>query len=395
VSGSEEKDGPRPDSAFARPSEAAVLARIERGSAALPDNAGAPAAAARPGRGWWRRLRRVVVNSGEHLRTLRDLTRTRKQLEEMRGRADVAQIDSGPDRLRALSGQIQALRKQDDMLAADQAQAVRTMEERIVAAEAASEEGHARLAREIARLGQAVALERQSYLAISALLADPAEPRPRADVPADPFLDVFYRELEDRFRGSRAEILDRLREYLPHLAFLKEIDPGQRAIVDLGCGRGEWLEMLRAEGLPGVGVDLNPAQAAAASELGLSVEVADFMDWLGRRADRSVDLVTLFLREVLRVLKPDGALLMETPNPESLIVTAHTFWYDPTHVRPYPRELVSLLLQSLTFDRIEPLLLHVDPRNRLLRDHGVDEHVAGLIFGPLDYAILCRRPRER
>ena len=283
----------------------------------------------------------------------------------------------------------------------------------------AAEASFRRAAQEMVRLHGVMDAQRRSYVEMTRQLArlpSPAEdfavsPSDKAAnkvTPAanDPFLDIFYREFEDRYRGSREEILDRLREYVGHIAFLKEGNVETQQIIDLGCGRGEWLEVLREQGLEAIGVDTNEAQAEAARTLGLHVEIDDALSYLSRQKERSVDFISAFhliehlefpvlthlLKECLRVLKPEGRLLLETPNPQSLIVGAYKFWFDPTHVRPYPPELIGQLLESLGFRQIDVLLLHPDGRNFEYRElHGLAEPIANLLVGPLDYAILCRR----
>ena len=86
--------------------------------------------------------------------------------------------------------------------------------------------------------------------------------------------DAFYVAFEDQFRGSRAEIKKRTRVYLP---YLKEARAGtaQMPILDLGCGRGEWLELLRHEKLKSRGIDLNTFMVEDCVGRGLAVEQAD------------------------------------------------------------------------------------------------------------------------
>lgn len=374
----------RPETVFAKPSRGAVLAWLEH-EFEIPRNEPDPTytetlMAA------FRRLPMKLTSLPEHLRTLRHLTRSRMALLDLTGR-----FSSQTEALNALTAENRALR------------------EAVSALESTLESMGNRMMRELARLDQTISIQRRSYADITSRLARLSTSHGQQDasgqVPvSDPFLDVFYREFEDRYRGSREEILLRLQGHLPHVSTLK--DRKNPRIVDLGCGRGEWLELLREEGLPALGVDSNEFQAAAAKELGLDVEIADAIGWLSLQKDRSIDFLSAFhviehlefpvvvrlLKEAVRVLKPGGGLLLETPNPETLVVSASTFWLDPTHVRPYMPETMSTLLEALSFHDIEILRLQPHPYNHAGRDfHGLEQPAADLLYGARDYAIICRR----
>ncbi|MDX5935070.1 methyltransferase domain-containing protein [Acidithiobacillus thiooxidans] len=167
----------------------------------------------------------------------------------------------------------------------------------------------------------------------------------------------FYRAFEDRYRGSRALIKSRVKVYLPFLYPLKALYP-DTPVLDLGCGRGEWLELLGEEGFTAYGVDQDAGMLSACTELGLSVEQGDALEALRNLPDASQMVVSGFhiaehvpfpilyemVRETLRVLKPAGLLILETPNAENLVVGSSSFYLDPTHQRP----LLPLLLSFLT-----------------------------------------------
>lgn len=343
------------------------------------------------------------LNLKEHLRTLRDLTRSRLQLRELSGRgasqaSNLSTLMHDVSQLKTTTSELQENTRRNQENA-------RRNQEKL-------EEMLGRMTREVVRLNMMVDAQRRSYAEMTRQITQVSQDTGsksihKLDVNDDPFLDIFYREFEDRYRGSREEILERLREYVGHVAFLKDTDQKKRRIVDLGCGRGEWLEVLREEGLEAIGVDLNQAQAESARALGFEIEIENALDWLARQKDRSIDFISAFhliehlefpvlvrlFKEALRVLKPGGGLLIETPNPESLIVGAYKFWFDPTHIRPYPPELITHLLESLSFKKIELLRLHPDGRNLEYRQlYGLAGPIADLIAGPLDYAVLCRRP---
>lgn len=165
-----------------------------------------------------------------------------------------------------------------------------------------------------------------------------------------------YSEFEAYFRGSREEVLRKQGSYLPFIQQLA-IDH-DHPVLDLACGRGEWLELLRENGIPAEGVELNHEFAAHCKGNGLIVEEADLFDFFSRAEGKTYMLITgfhiiehlsfeqqqKFLAKALERLAPGGALLLETPNPENTSVGCCNFYLDPTHVRPLP----PLLLQFLT-----------------------------------------------
>jgi O-antigen chain-terminating methyltransferase len=159
----------------------------------------------------------------------------------------------------------------------------------------------------------------------------------------------FYRAFEDRFRGSAPVIESRLAVYLP---FVRPVADAHRGatLTDLGCGRGEWLALLERAGIDASGVDKDETMLAACREQGLKVECADAIDYLKRLPDASQLAVSAFhfvehlpfdslhavAREAMRVLRPGGLIILETPNPESLIVSSTDFYNDPSHRQPLP-----------------------------------------------------------
>lgn len=210
----------------------------------------------------------------------------------------------------------------------------------------------------------------------------------------------FYRAFEDRYRGSRELITERLRVYLPFIEGLKAALPGMGG-VDLGCGRGEWLELLASEGFGCRGVDLDKDMLAACVERGLAAEHGDAIVWLQAQADASLALVSAFhlvehlpfdalhtiVAEAKRVLVPGGLIILETPNPENLAVGTELFYLDPTHVRPVPSALLAFLLEYHGFARVRVLRLQHDPALLSAKWLGARELVEGV--SP-DYAVISQ-----
>ena len=182
---------------------------------------------------------------------------------------------------------------------------------------------------------------------------------------ADHLLDAMYVGFEDDFRGVRAEIKQRLSAYLPLLP--TGVGSSFAPAVDLGCGRGEWLELLKDHDLTATGVDLNRVMAESCRERGLAVIEADALTYLREQPEGSLGLITGFhiiehlpLRtlialfdEALRVLKPGGMVIFETPNPENLVVGACNFYMDPTHRNPMPPAMTQFLIEARGFVRVE------------------------------------------
>lgn len=178
--------------------------------------------------------------------------------------------------------------------------------------------------------------------------------------------DQLYITFEDQFRGDREEIKDRLRFYLP---FIAQARAGlqDRPIVDLGSGRGEWLEILRSENLSAKGVDTNRVMVEQAQGIGLDTVFNDAISFLEGLPDSSVGGITGFhivehlafdklqrlLEESLRVLKSGGIIILETPNPKNLIVGACNFYADPTHRNPVHPDTLKFLAEIKGFTRVE------------------------------------------
>jgi O-antigen chain-terminating methyltransferase len=217
------------------------------------------------------------------------------------------------------------------------------------------------------------------------------------DLP-DPRLEQLYVALEDRFRGAREEIKERFRVYLPYVQ-------GRAPVIDLGCGRGEWLELLRDNGNEARGVDGNSIQVEQCRARGLDVTEQDVFAYLKNMPDASVGAITGFhiiehfpfrvlmdlLNEVMRVLRPGGIAIFETPNPENIVVGANYFYLDPTHRHPLPTELMEFLFKNHGFEEVELLPLHPWHSGRVAGEGELAERFNGYFYGPMDYAIMGRK----
>ena len=189
-------------------------------------------------------------------------------------------------------------------------------------------------------------------------------------------LDAMYASFEDRFRGTREDIRQRQSIYLPYIRKAKA-GTAKTPVIDLGCGRGEWLELLQDEGLTARGAELNRVFIKKCRKMKLDVVEQDAVTYLRSLKRNSVGAVTAFhliehlplktlialIDEALRVLRPGGIVVFETPNPENLQVGACNFYSDPTHRNPLPPMLVEALVELRGFTR--PLIVRRDQEDRL------------------------------
>jgi len=183
--------------------------------------------------------------------------------------------------------------------------------------------------------------------------------------------DALYLNFEERFRGPEAEIKDRLRVYLPYVQQAGE-RTGAAPVLDVGCGRGEWLGLLKENNITAKGLDFNDVMVNKCRDAGLAVVRSDAVAYLRGLESESLGMITGFhivehlpfttmmalLDESLRVLKPGGMVIFETPNPENIMVGACSFYTDPSHINPIPPATLSFLVEDRGYVNIEVLRLH-------------------------------------
>lgn len=227
--------------------------------------------------------------------------------------------------------------------------------------------------------------------------------------------DAAYLSFENRVRGGEQEIRRRIRFHLPQL---REAAP----VLDLGCGRGEALALLQEQGIECRGVDSSAAMVRRCSRQGLQVVQAGLLEALASTAPGSLGGVVSFhviehlppksidrlVHLAHAALRPGGLLLLETPNPLSVAVTAGSFWLDPTHVRPVHPEMLRACYESAGFADIEQFFLHPHPEEERLPEIPLDgldgqtreladrlnrlrDELDDLLFGCRDYALIGRR----
>ncbi|HEX2063353.1 MAG TPA: methyltransferase domain-containing protein [Acidimicrobiales bacterium] len=214
---------------------------------------------------------------------------------------------------------------------------------------------------------------------------------------------------EEEFRGTREVLRERYRDLAGQLA-------GCSPVIDVGCGRGEFLELLDHDGVEAYGVEIDPVLVEAARRSGLDVRLEDGVHALARLDDGSLGGVALIQvvehltpQEVVEVvsllagkLRAGGRAVVETVNPQSLYVFAHSFYLDPTHVAPVHPAYLAFLFREAGFSDVSIDWRSPPPGSDVLEEvdgdgdlgKAVNEHVRRLnrlLFGPQDYAVIATR----
>lgn len=277
-----------------------------------------------------------------------------------------------------------------------------------------SEASDARLATDLQKALDVLARQQRDVAALTRSVSGPVPLGPLDPAPAMTAVSP-YRMFGELERGTREQVAARVAQYVPLFA-------GAEPVVDLGCGRGEFLELATEAGLAVYGVDDDAEAVVACHALGLKAEQEDVLDHLARLEDASVgglmcthlvehlpaDRLWPFFDEVFRVLAPGGTAVVETPNPSTLVTHLASFWRDPTHVRPVPAPAVWFAARRAGLMVADTLYGH-HPEERLERSglahaengevrtlarhyDAVVERLNDLLLGPQDYAVVLRKP---
>ena len=174
---------------------------------------------------------------------------------------------------------------------------------------------------------------------------------------------LLYKEFEDIFRGDYREIKTSLEIYLPFIKNLK-IDNSNIEILDIGSGRGEWIELLKENGFNVKGIDINKNMIQECKKRKLNVIEGDALEYIKNIPNNSLSVITGFhiiehfnnfnlvlelFYESYRVLKRGGIVIFETPNTRNILVGANDFYLDPTHNRPLHPFTMEFFLSKMGF----------------------------------------------
>jgi SAM-dependent methyltransferase len=272
-------------------------------------------------------------------------------------------------------------------------------------------------------LGQRLAMTEQRMLALKRELDGMGGVRPAGPPdarPAEPFggtVDsLTYLGFEDQFRGSQPAVRGRVADYVPIFAAASDV-------VDIGCGRGELLGLLRECGAKARGVDASPAMVELCRAAGLDVEQADAVGYLERQRDGSIGglaaiqvvehfapaYLTRFLETAYHKMRSGAPLVLETINPACWMAFFETYIRDITHARPLHPDTLQYLVQASGFtsvnvdyrqpvtdadrlDRVSPSAAGTDATAAIAA--AVNAHADKLnarLFSSMDYAVIARR----
>ena len=223
---------------------------------------------------------------------------------------------------------------------------------------------------------------------------------PTTSEPASPAagpMPFDYARFAEKFRGPEEYVKAGQKIYLPYFT-------GRHNVLDIGCGRGEFLESMRDAGVSAKGIDLSEESIALCRSKGLDAGRADLFEYLVNIPEASLD--GIFCSQVVEHLPPDrlpemiklcasrlernGVIAIETPNPECLAIFATHFYLDPTHQRPVPHPLLAFYLEEFGMGSIE--VRKLSPAGETMSGlASLPEDFREAFFGGLDYAILAKK----
>ena len=252
-------------------------------------------------------------------------------------------------------------------------------------------------------------------------IGDEGESLQRVASMKDRLMDHSYFLFENKYRLSREEIRKRQEIYVP--LFKERLASGEHesgivpsVILDVGCGRGEFIELLRENRIPAKGIDLNEDMVYSCKERGLDVEQANALDYLRSQPDDSlggvfacqviehlpVDEMIELIKLCYQKMEKGGRAVFETVNPLSLVVSATNFYMDFSHVRQVHPAALQFLSKAVGFISTEIKFLSPYPDDSMLRIPESDDATSqqinenfkqlnDILFGYQDYALICEK----
>jgi len=224
----------------------------------------------------------------------------------------------------------------------------------------------------------------------------------------EPLQDWRYAGFENRFRGREEEIKSQLQAYISYF-------PREGKVLDLGCGRGEFLELLRENGIAAAGVDLNAQMVDICVDKGLACEKGDLLEKLDAQKDGA--LAGIFSSQVIehlppthlqklveisrRKLQPGGVIVLETINPVSVFALVQIYNLDLSHQKPVHPQALKFMLEAAGYEEVKILYSCPLRQERLQNLTGADERTAilnrnidslnDLLFAPANYAAVAKK----
>lgn len=229
------------------------------------------------------------------------------------------------------------------------------------------------------------------------------------DTTESDLISDYFHALAERFRGSYDDVKTKMAQYLPILA-AEELDFRQYPAVDLACGRCEWSDLLREQGITCTGVDANPVVLRTAKANGLDVYCGDIYTYLETLADSSIGIVSGFhiiehlptaqklklFKEAHRVLVPGGLFILETPNSENPLVSSHFFYLDPSHLNPVPIPALEFMAEHFGFEtaailRHSPMTPPPLTRREDETQDSAEQYLSQWLGKEQDYGLIARK----
>ncbi len=181
--------------------------------------------------------------------------------------------------------------------------------------------------------------------------------------------NAMYVEFEDEYRGDEKTIKNRLKYYLDEVVVPCIEMKSENLILDIGCGRGEWLELLKEYGYNALGIEADSEMVRRCQQKKLDIVESDALEYIKSIPDNSVCMITSFqviehlqwgelnrlIKEMYRVLKKNGIIILETPNADNVEVGTYNFYLDPTHVKPVHSQLLEFVVQKVGFSETKIL----------------------------------------